>query len=400
MITSPELGTDPGSARLLAAFPHVRLVRANDDAALAAFHRSVPMDLGPLSLAYEFPEGPLKAAVECGAPTVVTAFHEEGVIRGTASLACRRGVLDGRVIPYGYLANLRIGPGMSRRLRREWRTFFGALVSSAASLQELGRPRFLLTSVLDGNERAVRFLTQRLKEVRYHALQRYESVLAFRPLPGARRHLRGVRFRCADLSDTPRLRRFLVATSAQRPFSDELHSDGEDELTRRLATWDGFGLDQFVLAEDEKTGQILATVAARLCTTRSLSLIRAPWAVTAGLRFARPFGVPPLVVPGPLKLLYLSSLETAPELAPQRRSELVHALLFEVWRTHQRRLGALAMAFAMWPGFSMPVDKLRGWAHLRTRGTLYQVTAPGEPPHASLARAAHTAPLPFDLSIA
>ncbi len=175
------------TADLFAPFPHVRIATTVDRPALSAFHRNIAMKTPLFSLAYDY-----DANAPIDPSTVVTLFEDEGRIQGTASLSVRQ-TTSGET--YGYLGNLRIAPKMSSVLRKEWREFYGALVARAPSLTDIGRPSFLLTSILDDNHVARRFLTKHLKQVTYVPVQKYESITALGPSPFARTSIRGVTFR-------------------------------------------------------------------------------------------------------------------------------------------------------------------------------------------------------------
>lgn len=384
-------------AGLFARFPRIRLATRDDQPSLTALHRSFAMESGAVSLTYDFAGAPLEAAGESGTPTFVALFEEEGQLRGTASLACRRARVGDETIPYAYLANLRVAPGMSAGLRREWRAFYGALVRQARSLPSAGEPRFLLTAVLDENQAAMRALTRRLKEVRYLPLQRYVSVTALAPTPLARRRTCGVELRFAGPTDLPRIRAFLSEAAFRRGLGEDFSLSGhKDELSRRLRCWRDFSVRDFIVAEADD-GRLLAVTAPRLTPSRKLRLERASRPLRAALRGARLLGVPAVQVPGPLELLYLTHLELSPALSVERREAVLEALLAFVWERVSRPRRAHALSFALWPELGWPLRRLRGWLQLRTPGTLYQVVARDEEGDERLRCAAAAAPLPLEL---
>jgi hypothetical protein len=383
--------------RLLGRFPRVRLAGPSEEPALAEFHRSIEMAAGGISMSYDFGAAPLRAAAEAGAPSHVALFCEGDQIQGSASLSCRTGLLGANRLAYGYLANLRISPSSSRPLRREWREFFAALVREMGDLPSAGRPRFLLTTILDQNTTAVRFLTQHVKQVRYVPLQRYESVVAFGPGPWARRRVSGVCFRLGTGADLPRIRSFLVSSSAAQEFREDFRTSGADELERRLSTWEGFGLENFLLAE-RNDGQLVAVTAPRIPRHRWLLLRKVDAPRRWGLQAAALLGGRRLEVPGALKLLYLTHLAVDPGLPRSERNALLDVLLFEAHRRFQRPWRAHALCFARTPALGFPGGTLRGWARVRTPGTVYQVLPAEDDPDPELVRAARVAPLPLDLS--
>jgi len=316
------------TAALFAPFPHVRLATEADQPALSDFHRQIAMKTKLFSLAYDYDK---TALLEPN--TFVTLFEDEGRIQGTASLSCRRTDVGTR---YGYLGNLRIAPRMSSGVRKEWRHFYGALVAQARSLDEAGNPEFLLTSILDDNHLAIRFLTKHLPQVRYVPVQKYESVTTFGPTLFARRAVRGVSFR----------------------------REGERVI-------------------GERNGKIVACVTPRQSPNRTLLITEAAWPVRRALKAVN------VNVPGPVKLTYLTQLRVDPG---ADRAQIFEAMSYFVWHHFK----PVALCFATFPG----VDEydLRRWVRLRTKGTLYEVTTRDSAPSPVLQRAAATGPLPFDLS--
>ena len=325
---------------LFAPFPHVRLATSADRAALSAFHRQVAMKVGPLSLAYDYdPEGPVDPT------TFVSLFEDQGRLRGTASLCRGSFETGGQRVSYGYLGNLRIGPGMSPTVRTEWRRFYAALVSHAQHIEAAGCPRFLLTAVLDQNERALRFLTKHLKEVRYLPVQRYHSVTAFGPTPFARVKTSGVSF--------------------------EHHPESGQVVARR-------------------DGQVIAQVTPRPAPNRTLLVTEAAWPMRLALEALS------IQVPGPVKLIYFTDLWL--DGALNDRQQVFEAMAHFVWREVARPAGAHGLCFASFPDFSGATFDLPRWLRMRTPGTLYEVIPRDGCASPLLQRAAKAGPLPFNLS--
>ncbi len=357
---------------LFAPFPHVRLAQSADQRPLREFHRSIAMKTNALSLAYDY-------ANALADPTeFVSLFEDEGRIQGTATLACREARSEsGEVVPYGYLANLRIAPKMSAGVRREWRRFYGALVAQAPDLEVAGRPRFMLTAILDDNVAAIRFLTKHLREVTYRPVQRYESVTTFGPTSLARTAVAGVLIRPATPDDELGARAITIAKG----------------LSGANAAFDA---SHTVLAV--RDGRIVAAVTVRHTPNRTLMITEASRPMRWLLRALRWLGVCRIDVPGPVRMAYLTDVRLSPALSGRDRRGIFEAIASYAWHHLVKPSGAQAMCFASWPDFAAATYALPRWLAVRTAGTLYEVVPAGAPGSPVLAQGAAAGPLPFDLT--
>ena len=334
---------------------------------------------------------PLQAAAESGAPAFVALFEDsQGGLCGTASLTNRALRLEGQSVRYGYLGDLRISPRMPAALRRTWRRFLGALIAEGPGIQGLGSPTFFLTAVLDGNERALKFLTKALKEVRYVPLQKYATRLAVASWPWARRGDARWAVRRANAGDVEAIKALLASGSP-------LGADA-DALEEHFATWKDFSVESFLVAEDAG-GTAVGVVAPRFNPSRQLWVQAVPTGARWVLRAAQVFGMAELQVPGPLKILYLSHLGLSPSLSGEAKSGVLGALSHFAWREVARPAGAHAMATYEVPQFDFPAPRPSGFARMSVKGMLFEVHPAGGSPHGALETASKSGALPFDLSV-
>ncbi|RMG16857.1 MAG: hypothetical protein D6731_05255 [Planctomycetota bacterium] len=221
----------------------VREADDSDDAALCELFARVAME-GDLSLAVER-EPSFFALYELQRLIARRVFvaEVEGKIEGVAAYLARRGHLGGRVVPVGYLGDLRLGPRLRGGFffgRRFGPRFRACLADSNAEVA--------LTAVLATNRAALRFLTRRSR--RFPDKPVYRPWRAFSILNvhfTRRRRPRPTRLevRRATSADLPEVAALLARDHARRPFG---YVFDEELLRERLARWPGLRLEDFYLA--------------------------------------------------------------------------------------------------------------------------------------------------------
>lgn len=118
--------------------------------------------------------------------TIHTTFlfrNSDKSLKGLGQLSVRDCELNGRKSRIGYFSDLRIHPQLERRIKVSWRKTYLHVLSQGSQYEELGRPEFFFTAVLDENKEAQRSLVQRHSEgssrsdIVYSPMTRYRSVL-------------------------------------------------------------------------------------------------------------------------------------------------------------------------------------------------------------------------------
>jgi hypothetical protein len=303
--------------------------------------------------------------------------------------------MGGEVVSYGYLADLRISPRSAQALRREWKAAYPWILQRLAQSDEARHPRFFLTAILDGNQRAMALLTRHLKGVRYVPVQPYVATLAYAPLPALPFRRAPAQWRSATPDDLPRVLAFLAEHARAAPLSEAW----EEELPRRLASWPGFEASSLQLSFDPR-GELRAVVPARFPRSRAMVVHAARWTTRAALASLRAIGVPRLEVPGALKLLYVGAPTFHSALGQSARADLFEQALRFLWRRVLRPGGGHALCFARYPTFGEPLPRLRGWAQVESPGTLYAVELEGAGTALDLPALLTKCPFPFELSTA
>jgi hypothetical protein len=389
-LAPPPLAAPPKSAaEWIALYARCRLATREDNEELLRLCRDVAMRAGTLSIGYTRAPDYFAAAHESGAqPYVVMLRDPDGTAAGTMSIVCRDALVRGANVRYGYACDLRTLPRMRRETWTELARCYVEAVRYMRGIRETGGPALFLTTVIDSNERALRLLRDRLPGLVYVSLERYEVVQSFfRTFPtfdSPERALRanGVRIRRATPSDEPAIRALLAKDAATRPIADP-----DTELTRRLQTWTDFRWTSFFVAETDALG-IVGCVAPREQAAKKAVLS----GLTRGQRFASSliplFGGRAIRDHEPLDVVYLTHEAVAQALDADTQRALQRAFFLRAHDVRKAR-GAHAIAWLEWPRFSDTRRDTRGFACVRTSGTLYQV---------QLQERAHDTLGPFDVA--
>lgn len=314
----------------------------------------------------------------------------DGELHGLGTILVRDGYVDGQPAKVGYLGDLRIAPGLQGRglLGR----FYGPVLEEAAS--RTGADVFL-TTVIASNAKAIAALTGAKAAGRgippYTLLRRFAIRTIWGALPAPARRRAACRVRPATAADIPDVAALLDGDGRSRPYGYALP---EAELRRRLETWPGLSISDFLLAVDAG-GEILGCLATwdahgvkrtivaeyrgRMRAVRSgynaaAALLRLPRLPAAG---------------GELPYVYVTH-QAVPSGDPAVMAALLRAAYTDVRRNRRALLSVcvweddpLAAAYAGFVKTDLP-------AHL------YAVTLPGAP----LPAACPAAPPGFEMALA
>lgn len=305
-------------------------------------------------------QGPFATAV---------GLDDDGRVVGCGTAIVRDGWFDGRRVPTGYLCDLRVAPGFrgGLHLARAYGEFM-AWVS-----RELGAELFT-TVIFDSNRAAIRALTERSDKRRdqpvYRPMTPFEMVsVQFT----TRRAPPSSAVRPATAADRERLVAFLAGRARTRVLGEVLTAERFDE---RLASWPGFAIDDFLVAED--AGRIVGCLApwdtGGFKRTRVLGYHGGmAWQRRLFDLGARLRGYAPLPRPGDcFRFAFLTHLEVEREDPAILRDLLLAAYA----RLRPRGLHFMS---AFVPRGSPLAEAFRGFFTTRTAMTLYAVHPPESP---------------------
>lgn len=229
------------------------LATAADDAQLRAILAATPMD-GEAAVAFQREPSFFDAAVVEGPfhQTIVGRDVDGGRIVGFGSRSVRQRYVNGTPAAVGYLSSLRVLP--------QYRNL-GLVARGYAFFRRLhadGRTPFYLTTIAEGNERALAILTSgRAGLPRYHDAGLYHTAV----IPAASRFRRraraGLEVRAAEPADLPAIVAFLQRRGPARQFFPVY--DPAD-FTETAATFRGLAMGDIALAF--RAGRLAGVLAA------------------------------------------------------------------------------------------------------------------------------------------
>ncbi len=348
-------------------FPGVHLASASDNEELLAFLRATPMRAGGMVLGYRRDPDFFRllryqgdeAATFCG-------VNADGRLDGLGSVSFRAGTIEGHRVRVAYAGDLRVRS--KKWALATWRPLLVELVSTL--------PERVLTAVLDGNSAAQRALVgpqRRPRGFRYAPISHYRiHYVAARLFATTGK---GISVRRARAEDATRLLRFFAEDQRDRPFGFT-----EDELPRRLATWDRFGIDSFWVAEGAQRELLGMAAPWRPDAAKQMSVESLPAAagvLRQAARLVRRGDAVPLPKAGEvLESSYLTHLTLARGLAPARRGEVFRALLGAAYDHEICGGRAHLLGFAEHELEPIP-HATRGYLGFKEAATLYEILPEG-----------------------
>lgn len=298
--------------------------------------------------------------------------ESDGQLAGMGTVVARPGYIHGRPATVGYLGDLRIAPGLQGRglLGR----FYGPALRTAAD--DTGAQVFL-TALIASNARAVEALTgpkAAARGVPPYTLVRRFSIRAVHATVARRPRRTGYAVRQATPGDVPALAAFLDDDGRARPYGYALTGA---ELRRRLSTWPGLAIGDFLLACD-RGGNLVGCLAAWDASPvkrtvvaayrRRMRIVRRAYDTAAVLlRFPR------LPAPGGTLAYRYVTHQAVPSGDPA-----IMAALLDVAYADLRAGGQALLCACVWEGDPL-APAYRGFATSDLAAHLYAVTLPGAP---------------------
>lgn len=216
---------------------------AADEVDLQRFFASVTMDADLQLAVHREPSLLAMYDIQAGSHETWIGRLADGELVGMGTLMAGERYVDGTLRRVGYLGDLRL----DRRVRGRsvLAALYGRVLDDFARRHDV---EVFLTAVIASNQRAIRALTgPKAAEVgipTYHLLTRFDiravQLLTPRRLP----RVRGLHVRRATVADIPAIADLLGRDARSRPWGIPVD---EAELRRRLDTWTGLVLENFIL---------------------------------------------------------------------------------------------------------------------------------------------------------
>lgn len=295
-----------------------------------------------------------------------------GQLCGMGTILVRDGYVAGEAAKVGYLGDLRIAPGAQGRgvLGR----FFGPALQSA--VEDTGAQVFL-TAVIASNRSAVAALTGPRAAARgippYTLLRGFSIRAVYATVP---RRVRRTPYmvRRATPADLPALAALLDTDGRARPYGSVLC---EAALRRRLATWPGLSIGDFLLAFD-RGGDLVGCLAVWDADAVKRTVVRAyrgrlRVVRTAYNTAARILRFPALPAPGDVLAYRYVTHQAIPSGDPA-----IMSALLDVAYADLRRSGRTLLSVCVWDDDPL-APAFTGFLTSDLPAHLYAVTLPGAP---------------------
>lgn len=312
-------------------YKDVHLATSADNESILQFFATVVMDTEALQLYYERRPNFFAFIGQQGLPSVTFLFkNKDDSIGGVATITTRSCWVNGALKRVGYSGDLRVSPQLNPRTRVQWRRMYAELIDRYHSWEDIGHVDYMYTVIMGGNRDATRALLKPGANPAYHKIIDFNSINIFaqicspvcRYLGHRRLKASGYDFSWATSDDFYDVKQFLYRENRQKQLGTGYTETGEGELERRLATWNGFGMDSFLLVR--KAGELVACCAPwSNGDTRRIVIKKAPVPLRILGAVMPLFGARSIRVANELKTLYLTSLEINTAFAQEERVALL-----------------------------------------------------------------------------
>lgn len=298
--------------------------------------------------------------------------ERDGDLAGMGTVLVRDGYVAGRPMKVGYLGDLRLAPGV--RGQGLLGRFYGPALQAAV---DTTGARVFLTAVIASNTRAIAALTgpdATARGIPPYTLLRPFSLRALHATVPRRARRTRVAVRRATAADIPALASLLDTDGRARPYGYKLD---EGALRRRLATWPGLCITDFLLAVD-RSGDLVGCLAAWNADEVKRTIVLAYRGRMRAVRAtyntaARLLRLPRLPAPGSALAYSYVTHQAIPSGDPA-----ILAALLDVAYADLRRSGRLFLSTCVWDDDPLAAA-YRGFVRTDLAARLYAVTPPGAP---------------------
>jgi hypothetical protein len=314
-------------------YPNVRFAGPGDNERILSFYRQLSMQGGTFNILFvKDPDYFRFQRYESAVSAVGLVEDDDGNMEGMFTFSVRPCYVDGRRESVVHVSDLRFKRSRERKSKFEWKAVARDLCEDGHTIDEFAGARFLLGSFVMANERARKAIASQKAPFDISPIANYQMVSLFARKPfkwagwtRSKGDLRPTITR-GGAADREALRAFLDKQNRRRALG-YVFEGPTDELSRRLAAWDGFALESFFIARDD-VGQIVGCFAPwDLSPGRRIVVDKFPAALAAAASAIRPLAKK-IPRPGePLRILYVTTQEIDLELPPPRRAAVFTSLL-------------------------------------------------------------------------
>ncbi|HEY0710674.1 MAG TPA: hypothetical protein VGG33_27975 [Polyangia bacterium] len=323
-------------ATYLSRYPNVRVATRDDNERILAFYKKLSMQGGAFNILFlKDPDYFRYLAYESANHAVAIVEDDAGTLEGMFTFAARPCYVDGRREGMVHVSDLRFARSRDRKTKFDWKLFGRDLCADVAKIDDFGGARYVLGSFVMANKRAREAIASQKTPFDISPIANYKMVNIFARRPLKRMGLGGKMNGVGDFhvavsrgteADREPLRAFLDKQHRRRALGFVFEGP-DDELTRRLKTWDGFSMGSFFLARDG-AGKIIGCFAPwDISPGRRIVIDKFPKALAAAASVLRPL-IKKVPRPGDeLRILYLTTQEIDLDLTRAQRNLVFRSLL-------------------------------------------------------------------------
>lgn len=246
-------------------------------------------------------------------------------IAAVGTLIIRDGYINGGLCKVGYFGDLRIK--FDRRVALRWRQFYSDLVVHAHMIDDFSHCKHFITAIMDSNKEALLSLVQSKKnQFFYQKLCPYKMINISLRKPFYPRQRTEFKLETGSDHNQAEVFSFFKKIHKSRPFGFNFQPDDPSENQYRLAKWNNFRMNDFLLLRDKNNLIISCCALWGPSPYKKIILKKIPWSLKQLLKLQQIFKASP-EVGKELKVLYLTHLNFSDELDENQRNEALEHIL-------------------------------------------------------------------------
>lgn len=322
-------------------FPDLRIAGDNDNEKVLEFFESIPIQKKTHNVSIQrSPDFFALLKYQASKYFVFINENKEGRIEGMWAISFRPSYFNDKIEYVGYLADYRFTSKKHRISEFDWRIVFSEICRLGKDISDVGRCQYYYALIEDNNKfgmtrisntKGVPYTNQPLcKFNMVSILGRTTSKFVGLHLPPGKDI--GVSISNCSENEKSDLESFLDRQNRKRIFG-YIFKGKENELERRLKTWDNFSLSSFFIARD-KSGEIVGCCAPWTpSTVKQVIHDKFPLYVRALGKILKPLGKNVPDVGSEFKNLVLSHLELSDALNTKQKQRVLHKLLDAIYES-------------------------------------------------------------------
>ena len=323
----------PTLEKILSDFPHISLATNHENDEILRFYHQTEINTKANTVIYQRGSNFFRFLQERSQHSLVFLLRDEHhQIQGIAAASYRPGFINGELVTVGYLGDLRVN--MSRKLIREWRSFYGTFLYYSPDLPETKNCRYYQTALIQSNNYSKNNLVEsKIPNLYYHELLPYQMINIVGRL-GFAVHSKEINVRSATMEDKNQIIYFLNLDHKKRMFGH----DWTQEFDHRLKNWAHFKISDYLLVTDLQEKILAITSIWNPISSKQIMVPRIPFAYKIlekaagfipGLKL-KP--IPKAMIP--IDILYLNQISFAEHLIYEEKKKIFNLIVNHCFERH------------------------------------------------------------------